>query len=121
MELNGAVGIVAASVKVEFAGTIKSAWNLYRFSASKARAVGAVVILRPEIEVWAACRRKSRRHPGRTASNPSPTFALPPAGADEERDHLRVGIAGERLSAIERIGAGTRKRSAVFKNSRVLK
>ena len=27
MELNGAVGMVAANVKVEFAGTAKSAWN----------------------------------------------------------------------------------------------
>jgi hypothetical protein len=35
MELNGAVGIVAARVKVEFGGFVKSAWYLYRFKASK--------------------------------------------------------------------------------------
>ena len=41
MELNGAVGMVAANVKVEFAGTAKSAWNLIQIQARrKARRMG---------------------------------------------------------------------------------
>ena len=47
MELNGAVGIVAAKVKVEFPGLAKSAWNLYRFKASKGAPYGPLLSCDP--------------------------------------------------------------------------
>jgi hypothetical protein len=77
-------------------------------------AVRTVIILRPKIEVRTACRwRCGTVHVAR--EQPVANVGSQSHGWDEKRDYLRVGITGERLSTIERIGADTRKWSGVQK------
>ena len=89
MELNGATGMVLANVKVEFAGTAKSAWNLVEIQRIRRRAIGSIVILRPNERVGAAGGRK---RPAIQIAREQPVANLGTSGAGGVRNEITCAL-----------------------------